>query len=515
MSAAVLDPLGLLATLVLDDAGTLWGDIAEGFQREDAEAILTGTAPSDPRSHFLTRPRGGSKTTDLAAVLLVVLLTQAPRRSTSHAYARDLDQAALLLDELRGLAERSGLVGLLDFGAATVAVRSSGARLRVESADAASAFGRRPYFVVADELAQWPSTRQARTLWEAIVSGLPKRRDSRLVVLTTAGDPVHWSSKVIDNARQSPRWRVSEVPGPLPWADPEDLAEQRRMLPESSYARLHLNRWTAGEDRLVSATDLAACVRLHGSQPYDSRHRYQLGLDLGWVNDATVLTVCHVEQGERGPVVHLDRITVMRGTREHPVQIADVERLAELTSKQYGHAPLRVDPREAVAMAQSLRDRGMTVDDKQLTVQSVGKIGASLHLLLREHRMALPDDPDLLEELSTVRLETTSLGGLRLNHDSGNHDDQAMSLGLAALALIEKPIYETGGISNPNELWAARKMVHPGQSDGTYDPYRGRAIRGPLADVRAAQRNQTEAQRRAGIGLVVPGSANDPGRVRR
>jgi hypothetical protein len=130
-------------------------------------------------------------------------------------------------------------------------------------------------------------------------------------------------------------------------------------------------------------------------------------------------------------------------------------------------------------------------------------------------KQALPDDPDLLEELSTVRLETTSLGGLRLNHDSGNHDDQAMSLGLAALALIEKPIYDTGGISNPNELWAARNMLPPGQSDGTYDPYRGRAIRGPLADVRAAQRNQTEAQRRAGIGLVVPGSANDPGRVGR
>jgi hypothetical protein len=127
--------------------------------------------------------------------------------------------------------------------------------------------------------------------------------------------------------------------------------------------------------------------------------------------------------------------------------------------------------------------------------------------------MALPDYTDLLEELFAVRLEQTSLGGLRLDHDSDNHDDQAMALRLAAIALIEKPIYETSAFSNPHELYAARKMLPPWQSDRTYDPYRGRAIRGPLADVHAAQRNQTEAQRRAGIGLVVPGSANDPSRA--
>src|SRR5690606_29159923 len=133
-----------------------------------------------PRLHFLTRPRGGSKTTDLAAVLLVVLLTQAPARTTSHAYARDRDQAALLMDALRALAHRSGLAGLLDLGAWSATVKGTRARLVVESADAASAYGHLPYFVVADELAQWPTTRGARSLWEALVSGLPKRPDSRL-----------------------------------------------------------------------------------------------------------------------------------------------------------------------------------------------------------------------------------------------------------------------------------------------------------------------------------------------
>jgi hypothetical protein len=70
-------------------------------------------------------------------------------------------------------------------------------------------------------------------------------------------------------------------------------------------------------------------------------------------------------------------------------------------------------------------------------------------MLLREHRMALPNDPELLDELATVRLETTSLGGLRLNHDAWQHDDWAMSLGLAALALVENPTSDLGSISVP------------------------------------------------------------------
>jgi len=262
-----LDPFGLLSALVVD-SGALWGETATGWQRVDAAALLDHR-PDAPRLHFLTRPRGGSKTTDLAAVALAALMTQAPTRSTSHAFARDRDQAALLLDALGGFVARTGLGGLVDVGSWTVTVRESGARLAVESADVASAYGHLPFLDIADELAQWPATRGAHALWEALVSGLPKRPDSRLAVLTTAGDPTHWSAKVLEAARSSDRWRVSEVRGPLPWADPDDLAEQARLLPASTYARLHLNRWTAAEDRLVNADDLAACVTLDGPLDHD------------------------------------------------------------------------------------------------------------------------------------------------------------------------------------------------------------------------------------------------------
>jgi len=46
----------------------------------------------------------------------------------------------------------------------------------------------------------------------------------------------------------------------------------------------------------------------------------------------------------------------------------------------------------------------------------------------------------LLDELATVRLRETSLPGVvRVDHDSGRHDDMVQALGFAVTALLERP----------------------------------------------------------------------------
>ena len=86
---------------------------------------------------------------------------------------------------------------------------------------------------------------------------------------------------MLDHALVTGLWRVNEVPGPVPWLDPDRLEEQRHRLPASSFARLFLNQWTAAEDRLVDPDDLMACVVLDGPLAPDSRRRYVIGLDVG------------------------------------------------------------------------------------------------------------------------------------------------------------------------------------------------------------------------------------------
>jgi len=414
--------------------GRRGGDVATDWQLADATAILDPDADA-ARLHFLTRPRGGSKTGDLAGVAIGVLIDQAPARSRSYAVAADAEQGQQLLDALGGYVARTGLGGALLVETWRVTNRATGATLAVLPADASSAFGLRPYLVIADELAQWAGTPNARRVWEAVVSALPKVPGSRLVVLTSAGDPAHWSHRVLVNARSSPRWRVHEVPGPVPWIDPAALDEQRRLLTESQFDRLHRNIWTSAEDRLVTDADLRACVTLDGPQPPVSGARYVVGVDLGLKSDRTVIAVCHRERTPPRRVV-LDRMLTFTGTRLRPVRLDDIE--SALLEVQRAYRPARViaDPWQAVGLVQRLRGHGLSIEEFAFSAQSVGRLASVLFRVLRDHEIALPDDPELIEELGNVRLRENTVGSLRIDHDSGQHDDRAIALALAVQALV-------------------------------------------------------------------------------
>ncbi len=145
----------------------------------------------------------------------------------------------------------------------------------------------------------------------------------------------------------------------------------------------------------------------------------------------------------------------------------------------------------------------------------MGRLGANLHLLLRDHRLALPNDQELLDELMTVRLRESAPGVYRLDHDSGQHDDRAVSLGLAGLALTERTDSDLGSFTVPRGIMtrAGGRGGAPGRP-GTLNPTcAARAIRGRVASAYVAQRAQTPAQRSAGVGLNVPGRVNDPQRT--
>lgn len=377
--------------------------IATDWQRADVAAVLSG----DPLMAFLTRPRGASKTTDLGAVGLAVLTLQAPTASRSYAVAADADQAGLLVDAMRRLARLNPtLQRVLRVDARRVVNLQTGASLEVLPADAPSAWGLLPHLVIVDEVTQWPGSVNHRGVWDAVVSAVAKVDGCRLVCLTSAGDPVHWSHRVLEHARTSPRWRVNEVPGPCPWISEDALAEQRALLTDSQYARLHLNRWVAAEDRLVSAEALRDAVVLDGPQEPRLGVTYRIGADLGLRHDRTAIAVCHAEPvTDRVPPsrrVVLDRMVVLAGTRQREV----------------------LDPWQGIGLAQRLRARGVTVVEQSFTPQVYGRMASVLYTLLRDRLLAIYMDDGLLDELANVRLRETLPGLLRVDHDPGRHDDR-------------------------------------------------------------------------------------------
>lgn len=91
---------------------------------------------------------------------------------------------------------------------------------------------------------------------------------------------------------------------------------------------------------------------------------------------------------------------------------------------------------------------GARVTEFAFTAASVGRIALSLHQAMRNHRIALPDDDVLTDELVSVRLRKNSIGVLRLDHDAGRHDDQAIALALGTYHLLDQG-------DNGAEAWIA------------------------------------------------------------
>lgn len=429
------DSLDVLSALVLED-GTRWGEVAEPAQWEDAKAVLNQGSATP--YHLLTRARGRSKTTDLAGMAIAAMRKQLGPSDRCYAVAADRDQGRLLLDAIEGFVRRTPMLqSAFESGAWRIQDRHSGATLEILAADAPGAWGLRPSLVVVDEIAQWPSTSQPKRLFEAVSSSVAKVKGARMVLLTTAGDPVHWAAGIRKHAAGDPLWRLHELPGPPPWMDSTRLEEQRRRLPESSFRRLFLNEWTASEDRLTSLEDLEACTTLDGPLEPRPGLRYVLGLDLGVRRDRSVAAVCHLESEEGVPKVILDRMKVWMPHSKKTVRLADVGNWLLEASRRYNGAKIIFDPWQAIDLSQRLQSRFVNVQEFTFSATSVGKLGSTLHLLLRNRQLALPADADLHSELSNVRLRETTPGVLRLDHDEGQHDDRAIALALAAHDLIQ------------------------------------------------------------------------------
>jgi hypothetical protein len=443
VSSVLERTLDLLGGMVLED-GSLWGESAAGFQVEDAEAV------ADPASgvtqHLLTRPRGGRKSTDVAALTLALLAEQAPPMARAYCGAADLEQAQEIIDAADGLIARTpALAALFRVTNLTVTNVRNGASLTALPADV-SGFGKRAWLIVLDEVANWPQTRKHRRFWGVLMSGNRKVPGCRTVVISNSGTPDHWFHARRQVAITSPRWRVHEVPGPLPWLSADDVEGLRENAETpSEFERLVLNRWVAAEDRLASRADVEACTRLPESplrMPVPrlvppAWARYAVGVDMATTRDNAVVSVGHLvtsAEGRRRVVV--DDLRVWTPRPGAPVPHEDVEAHVEETAKAYG-AVVVYDPAEMRGMAQRLTRVGVSMEQFTFTESSVGRLALTLLHLLSDHDIALPADVDLVDELVSVQLMHRGPGRWRLDHDAGAHDDRAVSLALMAQWLLQ------------------------------------------------------------------------------
>lgn len=434
------------------DQGLPFVDHVQPWQLTDLQALdaawqeLAGWRRykrSTIRRAYIERPRGHSKTSDMAMQIAWILLF-AQRPLIGLAAAADRDQANFIHDSLRRLAKANlDRLGSLSFVQHEIRNRGNGSRLEVISSDVKSSYGALPDFVICDEVSHW----EKPEMWYSLLSSAAKKPGCVLTILTNAGVGRGWQWEIREHARKHRSWYFSSLKGPqAPWITEDWLTEQRALLPEPVFERLWLNRWQHSDGNFVTLAEAEACRDEALSYQLEGQpgRVYVAAIDYAEKHDYTVGCVCH-RDGERTVV---DRMDVVKPTPGHPTRISWVEDWIEDVASRFHNVRFVLDDYQLLSTIQRLEGKFDIQRFQFQGGQGNQKLAMQLRQLVLHQNVAwypgcgsVPGmhRDDLETELASLILRQSSNGRFRIDHlpDGQHHDDRAFALGVACLSLTE------------------------------------------------------------------------------
>ena len=336
-----VNPAAFRDALIVDVDGWAkkFGSVQDDWQRTDFKALdpalLRVIGKKDPNAlmrAYLERPRGHSKTTDIA-ILCTWLLTFANRPLRGYCYAADKDQANLLKDAVVTLVRMNPwLEGILSVDRRRVVNVGAGhpgadSVLRIETSDVASSYGILPDFIVADEFTHWEGD---GSLWHSLISSAAKRSNCLFVSIANAGFVDSWQWSVREAIRTSDNWFFSRLEGPqATWMNDKRLDEQRKMLPEIAYKRLWENEWSTGGGDALTPKDIENAF-VSGATPLLGSERgfsFVAGVDLGLKRDCSAIVVLGVRDTNASDAgrIYMAAHRIWKPSLHNQVDLTEVE----------------------------------------------------------------------------------------------------------------------------------------------------------------------------------------------
>jgi hypothetical protein len=371
------DPSAFRDDLLIDCDGEpkRLGDAMQDWQRTDFAALdpalrrcngRAGRGGTATMRAYLERPRGHSKTTDIAVVCCWALAF-AKRPIRGYAFAADRDQSALLKDAVATLLRLNPWLGSIlavEAGrVVNVAVKhpGKGGTLTIETSDVGSSYGILPDLIVADELCHWQGD---GSLWHSLISSAAKRAGCLVLCISNAGFRESWQWGVREAARTDPGWFFSRLDGPMAgWLTADRLAVHRRMLPAIAFCRLWLIVWSASGGDALTPEDVNAAFLPH-LEPMTGHMRmsfgstiplwrFVAGVDLGLTRDASAVVVLAVPFDGRGQL-RLAHHRVWRPPAGGKVDLSEVERHLLRLDEEYHLECISFDPWQGELLAQRI-----------------------------------------------------------------------------------------------------------------------------------------------------------------
>lgn len=350
-------------------------------------------------------PRGNAKTTAAAKIAVHHLLSTPGAAVTIGAASRD--QARIAFERMRGFAQHPALEDALTIRHLELRHEDGGGLLRVVPSDGPRVHGLSSTLYIGDEVWAWPADGELLT---AMVTGLVKRPDSKLLLISTAaanldsplgrlraralaqptakrkgavveatGD-LHWLEWSVPDEHDLDDLRAVKRANPAPWITVADLRRQRAAVPDLAFAQFHACRWGLTEGSWLPAGAWQACVR----QPvFEDGEPVWVGVDVGGERSASAVVWLNAKLHVGAAIFHGDA-----GVLECVEQVRELARTYSLQDLAY-------DPWRFGQGAQELeRERISTLawpqSDTRMCPASV-----RLHAAIVEKRLTLPDDEQL------------------------------------------------------------------------------------------------------------------------
>ena len=360
---------------------------------------------------YLERPRGHSKTADIA-VMVVWALAFSPRQINGFAFAKDREQAKLLRDSIQKLIRlNEWLEQIIEVQNYRVVVTHKNhpgrdSELQILSSDVGGSYGILPDFIVADELSNWPDS--AEHLWHSILSSAAKKSACMLLCISNAGRGMgtSWTWNVREQCRESEDWYFSRLDGPrASWIGQKQLAEQRRALPPKVFARLWLNQWQVESGDALDHEAVRRCITLDGPHSGQQEHYvYVASVDFSLTRDWTALVILglNLKTGMIDVADMKNWNPKQYGGRLHLGTVKD--EIIQLC-RRFKVRKIMIDPWQAERLREEFSEAGFTISVWSSQSDRLHKQAVCLLDMINDERIAFYPDKLLIDDLMRARID--------------------------------------------------------------------------------------------------------------
>ena len=204
-----------------------------------------------------------------------------------------------------------------------------------------------------------------------------------------------------------------------PYFPKEEWGRARERLPEMIFKQEYEAKFL--EDAASVFRKIDDCISENCLRDVIAGHSYLMGVDIGKIEDFTVITVIDRNNND---VVYFDRFNKI----DYPFQKARI--LA--TAQRYNRARITIDSTVVgMPIKEDLERMGAYIDDFKFSNKSKKELIEKLSIFIEQKAIRIPNDPILKDELESFGYRLSKDNNIIYSAPQGQHDDCVISLALS------------------------------------------------------------------------------------